>query len=93
MFDVTHIAKLARLGLAENEKEKFAKDLAAILEFVKKLEEVDVKNVEPMAQAAGLENITRSDKGEKREEEIRKNILGNAPETKDGYLKVKAILE
>ena len=93
MFDVTHIAKLARLGLAEDEKAKFAKDLTNILEFVKKLEEADVDNVEPMSQATGLENIIRSDEGKKKEAEIRKNILANAPETKDGYIKVKAILE
>ena len=93
MFDVTHIAKLARLGLAEDEKAKFAKDLTNILEFVKKLEEVDVENVEPMSQATRLENRMRLDEGEKKEEKVRKNILANAPETKDGYIKVKAILE
>ena len=93
MFDVTHIAKLARLGLAENEKAKFAKDLTNILEFIKKLEEVNVENIEPMSQATGLENRTRSDEGEKKETNIRKNILANTPETKDGYIKVKAILE
>lgn len=93
MFDVSHIAKLARLGLNKEEEQKFAKDLTAILEFVKKLEEVDVKNIEPMSQVTGLENMTRPDEGEKKGTKIRESILVNAPETKDGYIKVKAILD
>lgn len=91
--DVRHIAKLARLGIAEEEVGKFQKDLTAILDMVEKLKEVNVDNVEPTTQVTGLENRTRADEGDKKEAEIRKNILANAPETKDGYIKVKAILE
>jgi len=91
--DVKHIAKLARLGIAEEEVEKFQKDLAAILDMVEKLKEVNVTNVEPTTQVTGLENRTRPDEGKKKEAGIRKNILANAPETKDGYIKVRAVLE
>ncbi len=93
MIDVEHIAKLARLGLTKEEKEKFAKDLAAILDFVKKLEEVDISNTEPTAQVTGRENISRSDEFQKNDELCRKEILANAPETKDSYIKVKAVFE
>jgi len=93
MFDVSHIARLARMGLSKEEEQKFAKDLAAILEFVKKLSEVDVEGVEPMAQATGLHSITRADEGVKRSEESRAKILANAPESKDNYIKVKAVFE
>ncbi len=91
--EVRHIAKLARLGLAEEEVGQFQKDLTAIFDMVEKLKEVDVTDIEPTEQVTGLENRTRSDEGEKKEVQIRKNILANAPETKDGYIKVKAILE
>ena len=91
MFDVNHIAKLARLGLSEEEKEKFAKELAAILEFVEKLKEVDTKNVEPTAQATGRQNVTRADEAKKGEE--RQQILNNAPQTKNDYIKVKEVFE
>jgi aspartyl-tRNA(Asn)/glutamyl-tRNA(Gln) amidotransferase subunit C len=93
LFDVDHIAKLARLGLTEEEKQKFAKELAAILDFVKKLEEVDVAGIEPTAQATGLQNVARSDEPIKPDENTRKRILANAPETKDNYIKVKAVFE
>lgn len=93
MFDVNHIAKLARLGLSEEEKQKFAKELAAILEFVEKLKEVDTQGVEPTAQVTGLQNISRQDEAREEDEEIRKQILGNAPETKNGFIKVKAVFE
>jgi len=93
MFDVNHIAKLARLGLTEKEKKKFEKDLRNILEFVEKLKEVDTKNTEPTAQITGRQNITRPDEVKKTEEQQRKQILKNAPETKDGYIKVKAVFE
>jgi len=91
--EVRHIAKLARLGLTEEEVRKFQKDLAAILDMIEKLKEINVANVEPTTQVTGLENKMRPDESEKKGAEIRKNILANAPETKDGYIKVKAILE
>jgi aspartyl-tRNA(Asn)/glutamyl-tRNA(Gln) amidotransferase subunit C len=93
MIDVEHIAKLARLGLGEEEKQKFAKELAAILEFVEKLKEVDTKNVEPTAQATGRQNVTRADEAKKGEERQRQQILNNAPQTKSDYIKVKEVFE
>lgn len=93
MFDVSHIAKLARLGLAEEEKTKFAKELSAILGFIDKLKEVDVEGVEPTAQSTGLHSILRPDENIKRREENRSKLLANAPEVKDGHIKVKTILE
>ncbi len=93
MIDVNHIAKLARLGLTAEEKEKFAKDLAAILDFVKKLEEVDITGVEPTAQATGLQNIVRADESGEKEEEQRGAILANVPQRENSYIKVKAVFE
>jgi len=92
-LNVEHIAKLARLGLGEEEKQKFAKELAAILKFVEKLKEVDTKNVEPTAQVTGRQNITRTDEAKKAEEQQRQQILNNAPQTKENYIKVKAVFE
>jgi len=58
---VKHIAKLARLGLKEEDVGKFATQLSSIMEYVEKLNEVDVKNVEPTSQVTGLENVMRED--------------------------------
>lgn len=58
---VKHIAKLARLGLLEADVEKFAKQLSSIMEYVEKLNEVEVKDVAPTSQVTGLENVMRED--------------------------------
>lgn len=56
-----HIAKLARLGLKDEDVEKFSRQLSNIMEYVEKLNEVDVKDVQPTSQVTGLENVMRED--------------------------------
>jgi len=89
---IEHVAKLARLGLTEKEKEKFKKELSSILEFVEKLKEVDTSKVEPMAHAVGLENVMREDEQKPKEKGEREGILKLAPKKKGKYVKVKAVL-
>ena len=60
--DVEHVAKLARLELTEEEKEKFTKQLGDVLKHVDAMNEVDTSNVEPMAHAIDFVNVTREDK-------------------------------
>jgi len=101
--DVNHIARLARIRLTEAEKEKFQKDLSAILDFVKKLEEVDTANVPPTAQVTGIVNAFRGEEGNP-STSLPSGILGTggtassalrdaAPEQEGGYVKVKAVFE
>lgn len=59
--DVTHIAKLAKLKLSEDEIQKFTKELGSVLAFAKKLEEVDTDGVEETSQVTGLTNVTQKD--------------------------------
>lgn len=58
---VRHIAKLARLGLSEDELKKFSTQLTNILQYVEVLGEVDTSNVEPTNQVTGLTNVMRPD--------------------------------
>lgn len=103
--EVEHIAFLAKLGLTEEEKEKFRKELSAILDYVNKLDEVDANGVEPMAGGTNLFNITREDKplfeikeeGALEKEEIEAvkeaaELVNAAPHKQDGYVKVRKIL-
>lgn len=62
---VKHIAKLARLGLKEKDIEKFSQQLSSIIEYIEKLNEVDVSNVVPTFQVTGLENVMREDQEER----------------------------
>ena len=89
---VEYVAGLARLGVNREEKEKFAKELSAVLEFVEKLNQVKTDKVEPTAQVTGLENVVREDKRKAKNDRQREKLLNAAPETKDGFVKVKAVL-
>jgi aspartyl-tRNA(Asn)/glutamyl-tRNA(Gln) amidotransferase subunit C len=87
---VVKIAELARIALTDAEVEKFQKELSTVLDYVDELKAVDVTGLEEVAQVTGLVNVQRQDKII--EAENHDAILSQAPEIKDGYYKVKAIL-
>ncbi len=89
--DVEHVAKLARLELTEDEKEKFATQLSSIIEHINQLNEVDTTDVEPMAHPYPLGNVVREDEVEYLVS--KKDLLSNAPDEEDGYFKVPKINE
>jgi aspartyl-tRNA(Asn)/glutamyl-tRNA(Gln) amidotransferase subunit C len=86
--EVQHIAKLARLGLAGQEEGKFQKELSSILNYIEKLKKVETGKTAPTAHPFAVKNVFRKDEPKPQQ----KDLLALAPETKDGYLKVKSIL-
>jgi aspartyl-tRNA(Asn)/glutamyl-tRNA(Gln) amidotransferase subunit C len=58
---VLHVAKLARLGLSEDEVERMAGELSGILEHVDRIAELDLDEVEPTTHVVELENVLRAD--------------------------------
>jgi aspartyl-tRNA(Asn)/glutamyl-tRNA(Gln) amidotransferase subunit C len=58
---VLHVAKLARLGLTEDEVERMAGELSGILEHVDRIAELDLEGVEPTSHVVELENVWRAD--------------------------------
>jgi aspartyl-tRNA(Asn)/glutamyl-tRNA(Gln) amidotransferase subunit C len=88
---VLHIAHLARIRLAEGEIDRMAGQLSAILDHFETLQSVDTDGVEPTAYPLPLRNVMRED--ESRPSLPRDAVLANAPETEDGYLRVRAVLE
>lgn len=89
-IDVKHVAKLANLPLKPGEEKKFEKQLGETLDYVKRLEEIDTKNVEPTSQVTGLENVTRED--ETKPSFTQEEALLNTKSQHNGLFKVKAIL-
>lgn len=89
--EVKHIAKLARLGLTEPEIEKFQKELSSILDYIEKLKEVDIKNVEPTSHTLKIENVFREDVAKKLDIEKVKKLIKAFPERENTFLKVKSI--
>ena len=88
---VLHIAKLARLGLKEEEVEVLGQQLSVILENIAILEEADVSGVSPTAHASRLYNVTREDVPQPSYPP--EALLANAPAQEDNCLKVRAVLE
>jgi len=90
--EVEHMSKLSRLGLSEKEKGKFSKELSSILEFINKLNKIEVDKIEPTAQVTGLENISRKDSAKERTKKETDKLLNLAPDIENRQVKVKAIL-
>ncbi len=88
---IENVANLARLNLTEQEKEKLTSDLAGILAWVDKLNELDTANVEPLSHILPVKNVFREDKVEKSYD--REKILANAPSSEDGCFKVPKVVE
>ena len=96
--EVQHITKLARLGITKKEEEKFAGELSSILDYVEQLKKIDVSKVNPTSHPFKIENVLRKDEAKTLDPKetprrvASQKLLDLAPETKDGYLKVKSIL-
>jgi len=88
---VRHIAWLARLGLSEEEVEKFSLQLSNILENVEILQQVDTTNVPPATHTIPLQNVLRKD--DVAESYSQSDVLSNAPKQAEKCFKVQAILE
>ena len=89
--EVLHIARLARLGLTEDEVNRLREQLSNILENFEILQRVDTSDVPPTAQSIALQNVMRNDEvapslspGE---------ILANAPRKEGDCFRVRAVLE
>ena len=93
--EVEKIAELARLGISEEEKEKFAEDLSSVIGYIQKLSEVNVEKVEPMTGGTNLESVVRKDDDSKdiADDKMKADILNAAPDKENGYFKVPPILK
>lgn len=88
--EVKHIAGLARIGITEQEMDKFSHDLSSILDWVEQLKTVAIEDVQPMAHVGGLQNICRDDC--EADFLAKEAIIKAFPEEKNGYNKVKSVL-
>jgi len=89
---VEQIAVLARLKVNDSDIQKYQDELSNILSYVDTIQKVKTDGVEPTAQITGLSDVTRAD--EKIPSELsRDDVLLNAPDKKEGYIKVKPVLD
>jgi len=105
--DVTYVADLANLELSEDERIRMVRDLNSILGHVESLNELDTKDVPPMAQVSDRYGLDESKQGSDRfayasrndvHEGLRKSLpheaaLANAPESDGIFFEVPKVIE
>jgi aspartyl-tRNA(Asn)/glutamyl-tRNA(Gln) amidotransferase subunit C len=100
--EVSRVAELAHLELSPEEIDTYRGQLDEILTYVDKLKELDVENVEPMAQvlfspAAGAEGVSKAH-SELREDVLRRcdaaeAILAQATDAAKPFFRVPKVIE
>jgi aspartyl-tRNA(Asn)/glutamyl-tRNA(Gln) amidotransferase subunit C len=90
-FDVTYVARLARIALTPAEEEQFGAQLAHILGYIDQLNQLDVTQIEPTAHAVPLVNVFRPD--HVRPSLTNEEALRNAPIAANGLFIVPKIVE
>jgi len=89
--EVLHIARLARLGLGEEDVAKFQEQLSSIVDYFQILRQVDTEGVPPTTHTLPLQNVMRPD--EPKPSFPQEEVLANAPQREDDVFRVRAILE
>ncbi|MXV35884.1 MULTISPECIES: Asp-tRNA(Asn)/Glu-tRNA(Gln) amidotransferase subunit GatC [unclassified Saccharibacter] len=88
---VARIARLARIGLSDDEVQTYQKDMEGIIGWVEQLNEVDITDVPPMV-GTGLATARLRDDivtdGERRDD-----VLSNAPEREGLFFTVPKVVE
>ena len=90
-IDVRYVAHLARLHLSDDEVDSFQVQLEQIVDYVQKIDKLDLAGVEPMSHAHLVNNVFRDDKikpGLNRDD-----VLDNAPVVTGDLFMVPKIME
>ncbi len=89
--EVRHIARLARVGLSDDEVARLQSQLSQILDYFQRLQEVDTENLPPTAHTLALHNVMRDD--EPKPSFDKEEVLANAPQREGDLFRVRAVLE
>lgn len=89
--NVLYTAKLARLKIDEKDMAKFTRQIGDIIQYVEKLNELDLQGIEPTAHILPVDNVVREDTVTNGPpDEI---IFKNAPVQEDRLFIVPQIIE
>ncbi len=87
---VKHVANLVRLGISDEEAERFSPQFSAIIDYFNMLNEVDTSEVPPAFEIAHQANVLREDVVQP--SMSREEFLKNAPKVAGSYVKVPTVL-
>ena len=88
---VEQAARLARLTVADDDKDRLAGELSAILGFVEQLDEIDTDDVEPLTSVVGA--TARMRKDEVNAGDYPERVLANAPDRVTDFYAVPKVVE
>lgn len=83
---IEYVGILAKLDLSPEEKERAKKDMGEMLDYIDKLNELDVSGVEPMSHVFPVNNVFREDIPS--QEDGSREALSNAPVCRNGGFEV-----
>ena len=89
--EVKKISKLSRIASNDELETSMIKDLNSILKFVDQLNELDIKNVEPLSSVVEQKLFQREDIVKKTNE--KEDILKNSPIKNENYFVVPKVIE
>ena len=89
--DVQHVATLARLDFNAEDIEELTHQLARILDYIGKLNELDTTDVPPTSHPLTLRNVVKEDVAKSSYE--RDAVLDGAPSVEEGYFEVPKVIE
>ena len=88
---VKHVEDLAELSLSGSEREELTEDLARIIDYVDKLNELDTEGVEPVRHILEVQNVLRND--EKRSTLGTEDVFRNAPAQDGDFFQVPPVID
>jgi aspartyl-tRNA(Asn)/glutamyl-tRNA(Gln) amidotransferase subunit C len=88
---VRHIARLARIAMTDDEIARLAPELNNILGWIEQLGEVNTDGVDPLTAVIDQKLRLRDD--EVTVDDIRGDVLANAPDAQHGFFAVPKVIE
>lgn len=88
---VDRVARLARLDLSAEERDRFTRQLASILDYCAQLNELATGDVEPTSHVLAMTNVFRDDVADT--PLPRDAVLAGAPEHEEGFFRVPPVIE
>ncbi len=88
---VEKVAQLAKLAIDDDDKDRLAGELNAIIGFVEQLSELDTTGVQPMTSVVEANAPLRADVVN--DGDIAEKVLANAPERVQDFFAVPKVVE
>jgi len=91
--DIKHLAKISDLKLTDSEVDMYCKQLGEVLDYIKILDSIDTKNVQPTFHVGNSTNRFQSKENYEKETLSNELALKNAKKKDGGYIVGKSMLK